>query len=102
MKKPNQKRIDKEIAALEDIKPKTIHYSAFGDNHWDAIDAQIEVLQDRLTDREIDDKCIYEDDPDNGEWEESVADAARSARSWLDGRLDDYDDLISGWKELGA
>jgi len=85
-----KKEIQKQIEGLEKIKPKVRETSAFGDNHHDAIDMQINVLKEDLSEDEI---C------EGGE-ADNVRDAAISARQWLDGEYTDYDDLISSWKEL--
>lgn len=39
------KQISAEVSALTTIKPNVRHFSAFGDNHWEAIEAQIIVLK---------------------------------------------------------
>lgn len=51
-----------EIAALAAVKPKLLgRFSAFGDDNYAAIDAQIEVLTTRLTRAQVDERF-----PENG------------------------------------
>jgi len=84
-----------QVLALREIKPKVIRQSIFGDNHWDSIEAQIDVIENMLTYDEIDGM------EESEEYAENVAESARDARLWLDG-----EDLESGpapsdtWKEL--
>jgi hypothetical protein len=51
------KEIKAEIEKLKAIKPKVRRYTVFGDNHWAAIDAQIEVLANRIDQDGADDIC---------------------------------------------
>ena len=99
--------VTEQIAALREIKPKVRERSAFGDNHHDSIDAQIEVLEKNLTERMIDDRSVFEDedsydDEDEDRWKTNVRESAYDARHWLDGVYEDYPDLIGAWKELVA
>ena len=43
------KEIAAEIAKLKKMKPDVRKTSMFGDNHHDAIDAQVDVLERKLT-----------------------------------------------------
>lgn len=88
-----------QIEALKKIKPTVLRTSAFGDNHHDAIDAQLDVLEKLLTEREIYGNQESEEGADDG-WSLSVTDAAINARNWLDGQYEDYPDLVASWKEL--
>jgi len=100
-KSPTPAEVAAQIEALRVIKPKVLRRSGFGDDHHAAIDAQIEVLERRLTFEQIADRSIYEDDPDgDGDWTQNVSDAARDARNWLDGQLTDQTDLVESWQEL--
>lgn len=93
MKTPRQ--IQAEIDKLQDMKPTVIRASFFGDNHHDAIDAQIEVLEDEL----IDDYDIY-NNLDDGTWAPNVVDAAIEARQWRDDEEEKDFVPSESWKEL--
>ena len=75
MTKPTQKEIDQEIKKLQKMKPKVLAYSAFGDDHHAAIDAQIEMLKGELDDTTNE----YYDLSDN------IWSSADEARAWMDG-----------------
>jgi hypothetical protein len=86
----SQEVINKEIEALKEIKPKVRERSLFGDNHHDAIDAQIEVLEGLV---------VSEDDIYDQWSEENILDAAREAYEWKFDRSG-HDSLVSGWEKL--
>lgn len=86
------KEVNEEIIKLEEMKPGVRETSAFGDNHHDAIDAQIDVLEDNLTNDEIFDR------EDCGDWAENVRMAATDARDWFDGDKDEPPS--EDWKSL--
>lgn len=94
---PTGEQVQAEIDALTEIKPKVRRFSAFGDDHHAAIDAQMEVLC-RLDDE--DDVCArYDEEPQN------VQDAAREAAQWLAGDWDvkEHDGQkkpSESWREL--
>jgi hypothetical protein len=77
-KVPTAAQIKAEVKKLEKMKPTVRLESFFGDNHHDAIDAQIEVLEDGLDMDTIDNR-------DGEEWKENVASAARDAYYWMTG-----------------
>ncbi len=87
--KPTPEQIKAEIESLQSIKFKVREYSAFGDNHRDAIEAQIKVLEDDLLEDEIynrADESLYAEEE---VWTESVKDAALEVRQWLDGDMEE-------------
>lgn len=94
MKTP--KKVEKEIAALLKLRPKVLHRSAFGDDHHAAIDAQVTVLKDRLSESDIWDLAEAEG------WADNVRDAALLAWEWRTGMpLDDGQTrLVEQWQEL--
>jgi hypothetical protein len=102
MKKPTDKQIAAEIAALKKIKPKVRARSAFGDDHHAAIDAQIDVLVKRMTNDQVYDR--YEPtgdsdiDRDDGR-SESIHSSALDALNWRTGDSNDGAPSKS-WKEL--
>lgn len=88
--KPTDQEIQDEITALQTMKPKVRKISGFGDNHHDAIDAQVRVLKERMRESRVWD--VYGDRIDN------VLDSAKEAQEWLE----DADNAkpSDGWKEL--
>lgn len=89
-KLPTELEIKAEIDKLKKIKPSVRLASKFGDNHHDAIDAQIIVLEDSLDDGEIYD--LYENGPEN------VLNAALDAMHWVEG--DDDVPPSKNWESL--
>lgn len=81
--------IETEIAALKAIKPRVRKTSVFGDNHHDAIDAQIEVLTRRMSC----DKIYNTFDRRT----ENILEQALNARRWLNG---EEESLAKEWEEL--
>jgi len=108
-KQPTKKQIEAEIKKLGVIKPNVRKTSIFGDNNQDAIDAQIEVLENRWTDDEIYDRFPSQEDLDNkadhGEevddigYRNNVIESALEAAQWLEGESE-YGKPSDGWKEL--
>lgn len=94
----NIKRTDAEVLAainrLEAITRKRSFRKVthFGDDNVSAIEAQIEVLQERLTEDDVMDREDRED------FTEHQASSARDAANWLAG--DDDSDPIKGWVGL--
>lgn len=98
--KPTQKQIDSEIAKLKKMKPRVRRTSAFGDNHHNAIDAQVEVLTSRLSEMAIYDRSDdgTGDELNEDKWRENVRESALEARRWMDG--DEPHPPSHNWKEL--
>lgn len=91
--KPTKEEINTEIAKLRQMKPNIRHYSQFGDNNWRAVDAQIEVLEDEMSEDDIRDRWP-------GEYDEMYyRDVALEAYAWLN---DDEDSELpsDSWKPL--
>ena len=87
--------------ALRLLKPKVVRTSFFGDSHWDAIEAQITVLEHSgISGEDIDNNV------DEGEWADNVADSARDALDWItsdftpDADTNKTGDLLGSWQEL--
>lgn len=99
--KPTDEQVKTEIATLKEIKPRVRKTSAFGDNHHDSIDAQIEVLEKRLSSDKIYDKFEEtgdsEVDADEGRGE-NVISCALDALYWRDGENEEAPSV--GWKSL--
>lgn len=91
MKTPTSKEIDAEVKKLKAMKPTVRKTSLFGDNHHDAIDAQIDVLKNRMSE-DYAEGC-YED------YEDNVRDAVRDAAQWMAGEEVDSTPSES-WKSL--
>lgn len=99
---PTPEAVAAEIAKLREMKPYVRARTGFGDDNHEAIDAQIEVLEKRLTDSAIYDRFQPIDD-ESGEPDESGAgahalDNALEARRWLEGEEKDAPSV--GWSEL--
>ena len=93
-KKPTQAKINAVIARLKEMKPGVRRTSAFGDDHHRAINAQVEVLTQNLSEDDIYDRWSSVD---------NVKDAALEARAWIDGESDpllDGANPAEGWTEL--
>ncbi len=88
MSQPTQEQIKKEIKALEEMQPKVKRFSSFGDDNHEAIDAQLDVLKNDLTDDEIDEQ-----------YENHERSNAQDARLWLDGD-GDPESPSEGWQGL--
>ena len=90
MTAPTSEAVKAEIEALKQIKPKVRPESFFGDNHHDAIDAQVKVLTEDMSEEDAESEFEYE--PDN------VRNAAMEAYDWLEGSLPEAPS--AGWQEL--
>jgi hypothetical protein len=99
MMKPTQEQIAEEIAKLKAMKPTVIRSSVFGDNHWDAIDAQINVLENQWGDNRVYDKYPCQDEDDDG-YPDNVRDAAYEAASWLNGETEEGESPSDNWQSL--
>ena len=87
MKKPTAKKIAAEAEKLKAMKPNVRRNSSFGDDHHAAIDAQIRVLTEDMSEHDI-----YDMEPNNEEeeeyddlWKENEVSSALEARRWMDG-----------------
>lgn len=92
-----REEIQSEIKNLRTIKPRVLRTSKFGDDHHAAIDAQIEVLENLLTEDEV---CDRHDNAADDEmfYADNEYDSGRDAANWLAG---DEDDAPSeGWGSL--
>jgi hypothetical protein len=88
--KPSKKRIQEEIKKLSEMLPKVKKYSIFGDNNREAIEAQIGVLKENLSEEDI--AQSYGDvDYQYG--------CALNARNWLNGNFD-YETLSENWRPI--
>lgn len=101
-----QADVDAEIAKLNELREKisvTHPFTVFGDDNVAAIDAQIEVLTERMDEDEVCDRFPGEESDNDEDDDAAIADphvhnAARDALDWLTG---DSDELPSaGWSSL--
>lgn len=76
MKKPTELQIEKEIVALKYCETRVRPTTAFGESNTEAIRVQIRVLEDRMSDDEIND--TWGDD-------ERLLGMAIEAMNWLRG-----------------
>jgi hypothetical protein len=92
-----EEEINAEIEALRAIKPTVRQKSLFGNNHHDAIDAQIEALSKRMSEDEVWDKHdnAVEDEPFNADNE---LDQALVAIRWMNDKEDERPS--EGWQTL--
>jgi hypothetical protein len=97
---PTQKQIDAEIKILEDYRNRVRATSAFGDDHRESIDAQIDVLREDLEDDDIYERFgVSPEEEADGQEQPGLVSQALYARQWLDGELDDGP-LSESWKSL--
>lgn len=83
--------IQAEADLLKEMKPRIRRWSAFNDDNWAMLDAQIAVLDDDLDEAEI--NQFYDN--------EDVNAAAYTALRWRNGEdLDDGLSVSDGWKDL--
>lgn len=104
---PTKEQIEEEIKKLTKMKPNVKRTSIFGDNHHDAIDAQIDVLKNRWTEDNVYDNYPSQEDleaiADHGEeiddtaYPSNVSDGALEASQWM---FYGGDKPSDGWKEL--
>ena len=89
------KKTDSEIAGeiilLKEIRGKIRQYNFFGENVWSSIDAQIAVLEKRLSSEDIHKAYEGLDDSDY------VLFAALSAMEWMLGYLSDDESPSESW-----
>ena len=60
--------------------------------HYEALDAQVSVLEQRMTEEDVEDLAAVED------WPDAVYNAAEGARMWMEG--DEDESPSSKWDEL--
>jgi hypothetical protein len=87
------KQIAAEAKELREIMPRVRHYSSFGDDNHRTIEAQLDVLENDLSEDTIYDRFSEDDDA------EDLANCAMDARRWMDGEETDGG-LVENWKPL--
>lgn len=91
MKEPSESEIEQEVAALEKMKPNILRESKFGEDHHAAIEAQLEVLRERMDEDDVDENY--------GDAEDNIRSAAQDAANWLTGDHES-EHLTSDWESL--
>lgn len=81
--------IEDELNALKELRNNVPPQTAFGDNNQDAIDAQIKVIENRMTFEEVIDE--FEIDGDY------ILSNAQDAVRWL---RDDDEPVSDSWRDL--
>lgn len=94
-----KEQIDAEIQKLASLKPRVRHYSGFGDDHHEAIEAQLSVLAENMSYADIHESW---GDEDAGEFAQNVLDDAIYARDWVMCALAEDTAPSEQWKELAA
>lgn len=79
-----QSEIDAEITALKGQVKRVRELTAFGENNREAVEAQIEVLEEQLDEDEIEERA------EENDWSEHVKDSALEAwRFWTGEEMED-------------
>lgn len=94
--KRTREEVEAEIAKLRGMKERVRRFSAFGDDNWAAIDAQVAVLDRNMNEANIYAKWSGDDDEDDGS--NPIIDSALDARAWRDGEYEEP--CSSGWEPL--
>jgi hypothetical protein len=85
-KKRTEEEIKRQIDGLKKMKETLPEHSIFGNNNWEAIDAQLDILEGK---KEKEDFYINET---SDEYEDGCNDIyfeAEKAESWLDGETNE-------------
>jgi hypothetical protein len=92
---PTSADIAAEIARLKEMKPRIPQFTAFQDDNWAGLDAQVTVLQENLTLTQIEKR--FGDADEEADLPETLL-RAEEARAWLDGEGDapsvDWESLL--------
>ena len=96
-KRHTRVQVHEQIVKLREIRTKVQPMSLFRENHHAAIDAQVEVLKERLTASDVFDRA------DERNWPNNARDAALEAADWLAGETSsEYADPATSWQDLVA
>jgi len=60
--------IERQVAGLLNMKNTLPEYSAFGDNNWEGIDAQVAIISGRDTSDDYEDGDYYSEALDAEDW----------------------------------
>ena len=93
---PTPEQIAAEVEHLRDVQRRVPPHSAFGDNNREAIDAQIKVLEDRMS---HDDVHLCFGAP--SESSEYALESALQAHDWMTGeQAGDETSPAAGWEVI--
>lgn len=97
MKTPTDQQIKAEIKALQELKKTIPKKTFFGDDNHERLDAQIEVLENRMTEKQIENRFyVDETSEDYHEGDNDLWSHAGEAHRWMVG--EDKEAPSSGWK----
>jgi len=96
MAKPTAEQIAAEAKKLREMKLKIPRRNAFGDDNWEVVGAQIEVLESNLSYDLMANR--WGDTAAEEDYSEHVYDSASDARRWMDG--EEKDSPTSAWAPL--
>jgi len=96
--KPTAEQIKSEISRLREIMDKVPPTTRFGESNTDAIDAEIEVLENDLSEDDIYSSSCETEDEEDEKWSFRIRDLALAARRWMDG--EDPESPSKGWEPL--
>lgn len=86
-----QAEINIQIEGLKKEKESLPQFSSFGDNNWDLIDAQLDILEGKKIASDFDQ--LQEDgdtyDLDEQERNSIILDAVETAEDWLCGKINE-------------
>lgn len=97
MKLRTNKELNDEIAALSALKTTIPKMTMFGNNNHEKLDAQIEVLEQRMTEKQVEQR-FYQDESDDlyQDGDNDLWSNAGDAHRWMIGEEDESPS--SGWK----
>jgi len=97
--KPTPEQIALEIARLKEVHPRVPTHSFFGDDNRAAIDAQIRVLEERMSIDQVHD--AFGELTEEGDFSQNTLDCALTAHDWLTGALSpDEASPAFGWEGI--
>lgn len=100
--RPTDEAITAEVAALTELQPRVRARSFFGDDHREAIGAQIAVLAARMSMNEVHDHYGEDAFEDSAEFDQYVLDEAIAAHDWMVGDLADMQPPSENWAPLAT
>ncbi len=97
--KPTPEQIATEVARLKAVQPRVPAYSLFGDDNHAAIDAQIKVLEEAMSEDEIHD--AFGEGAVEREFSQNTLDCALMTHDWMQGQLaEDEGSPAFGWEAI--
>jgi hypothetical protein len=88
MPRKTSEEINAEIVALKAMRPNLLRFSKFGDDHHEAVDAAIAVLEDRMSMDQVHE--AWGEDALGDEFDQYILDEVLGTLDWMTGeRTDD-------------